>query len=86
LLCDEPSLGLAQALLPPILVFLRQWARSGTGILLVEQQVSAALAIADRAIVIERGEVKLSGTAAELRSDQRVQNIYLGSAGAPAQG
>jgi branched-chain amino acid transport system ATP-binding protein len=86
LLCDEPSLGLAQALLPPILEFLRQWARSGTGILLVEQQVSAALAIADRAIVIERGEVKLSGTAAELRGDQRVQNIYLGSAGAPAQG
>lgn len=78
LLCDEPSLGLAQALLPPILEFLRQWARSGTGILVVEQQIGVALSVADRAIVIERGEVKLAGTAAELRSDERVQDIYLG--------
>jgi branched-chain amino acid transport system ATP-binding protein len=78
LLCDEPSLGLAQALLPPILEFLRQWARSGTGILVVEQQIAVALSVADRAIVIERGEVKLTGTAAELRSDERVQDIYLG--------
>lgn len=79
LLCDEPSLGLAQALLPPILEFLRRWARSGAGILVVEQQISVALSVADRAVVIEHGEIKLSGTAAELRADRRVQDIYLGA-------
>jgi branched-chain amino acid transport system ATP-binding protein len=78
LLCDEPSLGLAQALIPPILNFLRRWARQGTAILIVEQQIEVALAVADRAVVLERGEIKLSGTAAELRSDRRVQEIYLG--------
>jgi branched-chain amino acid transport system ATP-binding protein len=78
LLCDEPSLGLAQALLPPILSFLKQWAASGTGILIVEQQIDAALAVADRAIVIERGELKLSGTADALRRNERIRDIYLG--------
>lgn len=84
LLCDEPSLGLAQALLPPILEFLQQWARTGTGILIVEQQIEAALAVADRAVVIEGGEVKLSGTAAALRRDRRVRDIYLGLQPEPA--
>jgi branched-chain amino acid transport system ATP-binding protein len=78
LLCDEPSLGLAQAILPPILQFLREWARSGTGIIIVEQQIGLALSIADRAIVLEHGEVKLSGTAVELGRDSRVQDIYMG--------
>ena len=78
LLCDEPSLGLAQALLPPILNFLKQWAASGTGILIVEQQIDAALAVADRAVVIERGELKLSGMASELRRNNRVKDIFLG--------
>lgn len=78
LLCDEPSLGLAQALMPQILAFLRQWARSGTGVLIVEQQIGATLAAADRAVVIERGAVRLAGTAASLRDDRQVQDIYLG--------
>ena len=78
LLCDEPSLGLAQALLPPILGFLRQWASQGVGILVVEQQIDLALSIADRAVVIDRGEIRLAGTADELRADKRVQEIYLG--------
>lgn len=85
LLCDEPSLGLAQALLPPILEFLREWARNGTGVIIVEQQIGLALSIADRAIVIERGQEKLSGTAAELRSDPRVRDIYMGVQGADAR-
>jgi branched-chain amino acid transport system ATP-binding protein len=80
LLCDEPSLGMAQALIPPILDFLRRWAEQGTAILIVEQQIDLALSVADRAIVLERGEIKLSGTAAELKSDRRVQEIYLGLA------
>jgi branched-chain amino acid transport system ATP-binding protein len=84
LLCDEPSLGIAQALIPPILNFLKDWARQGTGILIVEQQIDIALSIADRAVVIERGEVRLAGTAAELKRDKRVQEIYLGVAGEEA--
>lgn len=78
LLCDEPSLGLAQALIPPILEFLRSWAQQGTAILIVEQQIDVALSVADRAVVLERGEIKLSGTAADLKNDRRVQEIYLG--------
>lgn len=78
LLCDEPSLGLAQALIPPILQFLRNWARAGTAVLIVEQQIDVALSIADRAVVMERGAITLAGTANELASDRRVQDIYLG--------
>jgi branched-chain amino acid transport system ATP-binding protein len=78
LLCDEPSLGLAQALIPPILEFLRNWARAGTAVLIVEQQIDLALSIADRAVVIERGAITLAGTAKELAGDRRVQDIYLG--------
>jgi branched-chain amino acid transport system ATP-binding protein len=78
LLCDEPSLGLAQALLPPILAFLRDWASQGVGVLLVEQQIDLALSVADRAMVLDRGMVRLAGTAADLKADQRVQEIYLG--------
>ena len=78
LLCDEPSLGIAQALIPPILDFLRRWAARGTAVVIVEQQLDSALAVADRAVIMERGEVRLSGTAEELRRDARVQAIYLG--------
>ena len=78
LLCDEPSLGLAQALIPPILDFLRNWAKEGIGVLIVEQQIDLALSIADRALVIERGRISLAGSAEELKRDPRVQDIYLG--------
>jgi branched-chain amino acid transport system ATP-binding protein len=78
LLCDEPSLGLAQALIPPILEFLRSWASAGVAVLLVEQQIDLALSIAHRGVVIERGRIRLSGTAGELKRDARVQDIYLG--------
>ena len=84
LLCDEPSLGLAQALMPQILAFLRRWADSGTGILIVEQQIGATLSAADRAVVIERGAVRLAGTAEALRHDRQVQDIYLGIRQEPA--
>ncbi len=78
LLADETSLGLAQALIPPILRFLRSWADQGTAVLLVEQQIETALALADRAMVIERGEVRIQSTAAELRDSPQIRNIYLG--------
>jgi branched-chain amino acid transport system ATP-binding protein len=78
LLCDEPSLGIAQMLIPPILDFLKRWAARGTAVVIVEQQIDSALAVADRAVIMERGEIRLAGTAAELRRDPRVQAIYLG--------
>jgi branched-chain amino acid transport system ATP-binding protein len=80
LLCDEPSLGIAQALIPPILNFLRRWAERGTAVVIVEQQIDSALAVADRAVIMERGEIRLTGTAEDLRRDERVRAIYLGSA------
>ena len=83
LLCDEPSLGIAQALIPPILEFLRNWARQGVAVLIVEQQIDVALSVADRALVVERGAITLAGTALELKQDRRVQDIYLGLTGTP---
>lgn len=65
LLCDEPSTGLAQALLPTILEFLRRWAQLGTAIIIVEQHIRIALPVADRVLLMERGEVTLSSPAAE---------------------
>ena len=81
LLCDEPSLGLAQALIPPILEFLKNWARDGVAVLIVEQQIDLALSVADRALVLERGAVTLEGSAEALKTDARLQEIYLGKPG-----
>jgi branched-chain amino acid transport system ATP-binding protein len=65
LLCDEPSTGLAQALLPVILEFLRHWARLGTAIVIVEQHIRIALPVADRVVLMERGEIRSNSPAAE---------------------
>ena len=69
LLCDEPSTGLAQALLPPILTFLRNWAKQGTAIVIVEQHIDIALPVADRALLMERGEVRLSCAGSALKDE-----------------
>jgi branched-chain amino acid transport system ATP-binding protein len=66
LLCDEPSMGLAQALLPPILGFLRKWAQTGTAVVIVEQHLQVTAPYADTALIIERGRVKFSCPAGEL--------------------
>jgi len=66
LLCDEPSMGLAQALLPPILAFLRRWAETGTAVVIVEQHLAVTAPYADRAMIIERGKVKFECAASEL--------------------
>ncbi len=78
LLLDEPSMGLAPILVDRILDTICDLKRSGLTILLVEQNARAALAVADRAYVLETGKVILSGTAAEIRVDQRVREAYLG--------
>ena len=67
LLCDEPSLGLAMALMPPIMAFLKDWAKGGTSIVIVEQHIDLALDIADRALLLERGAFTFAGTTREFR-------------------
>jgi branched-chain amino acid transport system ATP-binding protein len=68
LLCDEPSMGLAQALLPQILAFLRKWAETGTAVVIVEQHLKVTAPYADRAMIIERGKVKFTCAASELEA------------------
>jgi branched-chain amino acid transport system ATP-binding protein len=69
LLCDEPSTGLAQALLPVILEFLKRWAQLGTAIVIVEQHIRIALPVADRVLLMDRGEIKWTATAAEFEGN-----------------
>ncbi len=78
MMIDELSLGLAPNVVDEILVRLPAIASSGTSILLVEQDVDAALTLAERAYVLETGHVVLCGDAAELLADPRVQESYLG--------
>ena len=78
LLLDEPSMGLAPVLVDQILDTVVSLRKSGVTILLVEQNVNAALAIADRAYVIETGRIVLNGASATLADDARVREAYLG--------
>lgn len=86
LILDEPSLGLSPALTTQLfgtIAAIRD--QLGIGVLLVEQMVDRALALADRAYVLERGRVTLAGTAAEVAGSDSVRQAYLGAidAGAP---
>ncbi|HEY0615879.1 MAG TPA: ABC transporter ATP-binding protein [Candidatus Elarobacter sp.] len=78
LMLDEPSTGLAPQIVEQIFALAAQLARDGTALLVVEQNAFLTLRHADRAYVLEGGAVALSGTAAELTRDARVQAIYLG--------
>ena len=78
LLLDEPSMGLAPIMVDQILETIRGFRRDGLTVLLVEQNARAALALADRAYVLETGRVTLSGAAAAVRVDRRVREAYLG--------
>jgi branched-chain amino acid transport system ATP-binding protein len=78
LLLDEPSMGLAPILVDQILAVVAELKKSGMTVLLVEQNASAALAIADRGYVIETGRITVGGDAAMLLADPRVQSGYLG--------
>ena len=78
LMLDEPSLGLSPILARSVLKTVREIAKEGTAVLLVEQNARQALAISDRAYVIEVGSVVLEGEAATLARDERVQKAYLG--------
>ena len=78
LLLDEPSLGLAPNLVKEILKLLTRLRDEGLTILLVEQDATAALKIADRGYVMERGRITIEGRATELLGDDRVRQAYLG--------
>ena len=78
LMLDEPSMGLAPILVEQIFDIIQELHRAGTTILLVEQNAQMALSIADRAYVLETGRIVMSGTAKEMREDERIQKAYLG--------
>jgi branched-chain amino acid transport system ATP-binding protein len=78
LMLDEPSLGLAPMLARSVLRTVREIAKRGAAVLLVEQNARQALAIADHAYVIEVGRIVLEGKAGDLARDERVQKAYLG--------
>lgn len=79
LLLDEPSLGLAPKIVADILSIVSELRKSGVSILLVEQNARAALEIADEGYLVELGEVKRSGPAAELAVDPALMESYLGT-------
>ena len=78
MMIDEMSLGLAPVIVQQLMEILAEIRKAGVTVLLVEQDVQVALSGADRAYVLETGEVVLSGTARELIDDPAVQRAYLG--------
>lgn len=78
MLMDEPSMGLAPILVQEIFNIIRTIKKSGTTILLVEQNANQALQIADRAYVLETGKIINSGSAKELLEDDSIRKAYLG--------
>ena len=78
MLMDEPSMGLSPLLVKEIFRIIENINRQGTTVLLVEQNAKMALAIADRAYVLETGKIILEGTGAELAASEQVRKAYLG--------
>jgi branched-chain amino acid transport system ATP-binding protein len=81
LLLDEPSMGLAPMLINQIFKIIKEINATGTTVLLVEQNAAKALAIANRAYVLETGEVVKTGKGSDLLNDPSVRDAYLGGAG-----
>lgn len=79
LMLDEPSMGLAPILVEQIFEIIRELHQQGTTILLVEQNAQMALAVADRAYVLETGRITMTGNAADMLDDPEVRKAYLGS-------
>ena len=78
LLMDEPSMGLAPILVESVFETIKEINKSGTTILLVEQNATVALSIADRGYVLQTGEIVLKDNAENLRQNEMVQKAYLG--------
>lgn len=77
-LMDEPSMGLSPILVEEIFNIIREISAGGTTVLLVEQNAKKALAIADRAYVLETGKIVLSGDAEEMLNNDSIKKAYLG--------
>lgn len=77
-LMDEPSMGLSPIFVEEIFKIIRDISAGGTTVLLVEQNAKKALSIADRAYVLETGNITLTGDAKELMNDESVKKAYLG--------
>lgn len=78
LLMDEPSMGLSPLLVNEIFRIIKEVSADGTTVLLVEQNAKKALSIADRAYVLETGNITLEGPASQLINDENVKKAYLG--------
>ena len=78
ILMDEPSMGLSPIFVNEIFDIIKEVSESGTTVLLVEQNAKKALAISDRAYVLETGKIVLSGKASDLINDESVKKAYLG--------
>lgn len=78
ILMDEPSMGLSPLLVSEIFDIIKVISESGTTVLLVEQNAKKALSIADRAYVLETGNITLSGKASDLINNDSVKKAYLG--------
>lgn len=78
-LMDEPSMGLSPILVKEIFSIIQTLHKSGITILLVEQNAKMALAVSDRAYVLETGTIAMEGSASTLASDDRVRKAYLGA-------
>ena len=78
ILMDEPSMGLSPIFVSEIFEIIKEISESGTTVLLVEQNAKKALSIADRAYVLETGNIVLSGDAKELMNDESIKKAYLG--------
>ena len=78
ILMDEPSMGLSPLLVKEIFAIIQEVNKQGITILLVEQNAKMALAISDRAYVLETGTIKMEGEATELANNIEVRKAYLG--------
>ena len=79
LMLDEPSLGLAPRMVDEVMRSIRMFRESGVTIFLVEQNANLALRLADRAYVMETGQITMTGSGAQLLADARVRASYLGA-------
>ena len=79
ILMDEPSMGLSPLLVNEIFGIIKEVSDDGVTVLLVEQNAKKALSVADRAYVLETGEIRMSGDAQKLLNDDRIKKAYLGA-------
>ncbi len=86
LILDEPSAGLSPKIVGQVFSMLKRINGEGVTIILVEQNVKAAMAIADRAVILSEGVIRHEGTPAELADDPLIGQIYLGTTGRAAEG